>query len=1017
MNIAFRTSAAWMVLLCLASDGVGWAAEYHVIPYDVDPPIVVDSDLADWENVPNAFELKDKAQVTLGASTWTGSEDLSARIRLAWRSTGICVAAEVTDDVVSQTATGRDVWKGDHVSLLMDLTPGIEAQRSALGKGQVHVGISPGSFDVKIGGTPLPPEIVVWTPTDAPEQGGDVVARRSGEGYLIEAFVPWSRLKAAPVTMNEDANFEFAVSDCDTPEPRQETWMTGGTQAWTRTRARLHSMVFGDGNGKAQPPVRAIPIQPSAKVPQQKSLAFTFDAPAIPQGKDSFVFFKARFHREKVAGFAARMLWVAVNGKRITGDRIANRPQQSLYMSGKEATFIAPDGGITVPYAPSPVAFDKHPYYRLVGNVKGCEFEFNLAGLLKQGENTVTFHNTAPTKLQGDYDVVLEDVELRLRAKGATAVELKPAPTGPLPVYEPRNDFPKTWTNLEQHQGEIHLKVNGEPFTIASTFTAPDGTTHQGSCAFYEHSREVVERGEWIAVRDTFKNLTAEHVPIIQAHTCSVGTERATDLYLSCVRLPTGQGRKSEPANPTAFVTTAKSGFGMLPLNDVFRVHGDQSASEGAITIGDRHFVLKAGSEYTAEWAVVPVARPDLWDFVNTVRRMANVNFTMRVLSAFLAHDESTYQWSDAMLKNFIERKSANVISKGLYCAKWKGRVPQGLAWQELLKEPKNRAYYTDARDRIKKLFPDGRIKFGLYYHCFIDVMDESSERYRDCRRLDAGGNHMAYSLDHYKLYVPTLENEFGRAIGKGIDIRLDELGADAFYWDEYNQSRGAYTYAAGMWDGCSAAIDPKTYKIRRLKGAVHLLSLPFLEHHIKRVIDRVPAFFNGAPYSRTLADLHFQCFTETGSITNCHRVVLYTPVALGDHLTERSQQDAYGVMLKALDWGCLYAWYSGIVIPTHKTITEHMFPATPIELHEGFIICEERIITNRSGLFGWGDRSDFTVHVYDREGRITQAAEAKEVTRDGKTYAEVRIPEGYSAAIVRHRQLEPDRSRGSDGE
>ena len=280
--------------------------------------------------------------------------------------------------------------------------------------------------------------------------------------------------------------------------------------------------------------------------------------------------------------------------------------------------------------------------------------------------------------------------------------------------------------------------------------------------------------------------------------------------------------------------------------------------------------------------------------------------------------------------------------------------------------------------------------------------MDENVQKYADCRRLNADGTQMVYSLDHYRMYVPTLENEFGRAIGRGIDIRLDDLGADAFYWDEYNQSRGTYTYTPGMWDGCSADIDLKTYKLRRLKGAVHLLSLPFLKHHIQRVIDRVPAFFNGAPYSRSLADLHFQCFTETGSISNCHRMVLYTPVALGDHLTERSQQDAYRVMLKALDWGCLYAWYSNVVIPTHKTLTEHMFPATPIELHEGYIICKERIVTNRSGLFGWGDASEFTIYVYDREGRLSNETESKQVTLDGKNYAEVRIPEGYSAAIVR---------------
>ena len=58
--------------------------------------------------------------------------------------------------------------------------------------------------------------------------------------------------------------------------------------------------------------------------------------------------------------------------------------------------------------------------------------------------------------------------------------------------------------------------------------------------------------------------------------------------------------------------------------------------------------------------------------------------------------------------------------------------------------------------------------------------------------------------------------------------------------------------------------------------------------------------------------------------------------------------------------------------------------------------------MTNRSGLFGWGDKSDFAAHVYDREGKETEKYKVQKVVRDGKTYAEVRIPGGYSAAIVR---------------
>jgi len=85
-------------------------------------------------------------------------------------------------------------------------------------------------------------------------------------------------------------------------------------------------------------------------------------------------------------------------------------------------------------------------------------------------------------------------------------------------------------------------------------------------------------------------------------------------------------------------------------------------------------------------------------------------------------------------------------------------------------------------------------------------------------------------------------------------------------------------------------------------------------------------------------------------------------------------------------------------------TLTTYMFPITPVELHAGWIVGEERILTNRSGLFGWGDRSEFTARVFDRVGRETTEITVPRVIRDGAAYAEVRIPEGYAAAIIRVR-------------
>ena len=103
------------------------------------------------------------------------------------------------------------------------------------------------------------------------------------------------------------------------------------------------------------------------------------------------------------------------------------------------------------------------------------------------------------------------------------------------------------------------------------------------------------------------------------------------------------------------------------------------------------------------------------------------------------------------------------------------------------------------------------------------------------------------------------------------------------------------------------------------------------------------------------------------------------------------------------LDYGCVSHWYSDLqVMPTFETITKFMYPITPVELHEGYIVGKERILANRSGLFGWGDASKHEVHVFDDTGREVPDFKAPTVERGGATFTELRIAEGWSAAIVR---------------
>ena len=268
---------------------------------------------------------------------------------------------------------------------------------------------------------------------------------------------------------------------------------------------------------------------------------------------------------------------------------------------------------------------------------------------------------------------------------------------------------------------------------------------------------------------------------------------------------------------------------------------------------------------------------------------------------------------------------------------------------------------------------------------------------------LRADGSQADYGRPNDRIFFPTQQNNFGRAMRRNVDIILNDIKADGVYWDELEYSAYAYHYGE-PWDGCSADIDPKTMKIQRLKTSVTLISQPWRVALIKEIMARGPFIANDQPRTRTMARLKFPRFSETGSISNCAKTQLHSPIALGDHLTERSEEDAYRNMVAALDYGCVYAWYPDqTFFPAYETITKFMFPITPMELHEGYIIGKERILTNRSGLFGWGDASQHEVHVFDNTGREVHGFKAPAIEREGATFTELRLAEGWSAAIVRH--------------
>lgn len=980
-----------VILLALPSASMIAAAEWTVIPYDIDPPVQVDGELADWSNVPNAITLNTADHATWQRGDWTGPDDLSAIVRVAWCSEGLFFAADVVDDVVQQPYTGADLWKGDYLNVLFDFQPSSESEDK-----MIQLGISPGNFGK------IPAEVHFYRPSGPSAVGTKVASKRTARGYIVEAFVPFQALGVAGVKPNQFATFEIGVSDSDGTPAAQQTMLTLGAAKWDTSRARLLPVVFGDGNGRAAPPVQIVKLADAVELAQRERKVFAVNVDQAGGNHEPYLFFNAIVQTPKITGYCSLALQVLVNEEPIDTDRLSNRSQTATIMDGRVLTFAEGAGRLKLARAPDFAAIDRDPHYAIADGGKTAEYELYLGGLLKPGTNTLTFVNTGA--YDESYVVQLGDVEYHTRPQTPDARAFLPAPTGDLPILAPRARFPKTYADLDLRAATISFSANGKPCRVESRFSTPDGQWVTGGNPYFRHERKVIPDKEWLIVCDTFTNLTDENLPLMQEHRLPAG-DAATGVWLAGAKLPTGSGRHFEGGeNPSAFVAMDHGGVGLLALNDELRVHSTLTADRGTIALGDPFFYLGPRATYTSEFAVVPVDEPDYFAFVNAARRLLDVNFTIDVNFAFVF--PPVHEWSDTTLTNWVANKSATYLVQSNDEVKNKnGHYARCTDWINGAK-----TNHVKFLERLRRLYPDRSVKAGIYFDCFLDTTEENKKRFAADRALDADGRHIVYGSHTYMtMYIPTLApGGWGREAARMVDIILDDLKFDGVFWDEFTQSAAFWVYSHR--DGCSADIDPKTHRIQRLKGAAPLLSREYRAAMVQRIRENgARLVINGAPCTRTLGRLNITSFTETGSISHCRKVQLYCPLALGDHLTETSEKDAYRVMRHALEYGCLYAWY-GMDFPVpYKTLTEHMFPFTPIEIHNGYVLGKERIITARSGLFGWNDRSEFTVYVYDRDGRATDRHPVQRVERDGKIYAEARLPGGYTAAIVRSKSLHAD--------
>lgn len=298
-------------------------------------------------------------------------------------------------------------------------------------------------------------------------------------------------------------------------------------------------------------------------------------------------------------------------------------------------------------------------------------------------------------------------------------------------------------------------------------------------------------------------------------------------------------------------------------------------------------------------------------------------------------------------------------------------------------------------------------VKTTYYFHAFCSTRVNDSVRYADSRILDRDMRQNVYLScrkgnttwknwswvpipEELPLFYGTLENSYGPVLEAYVR-KIFALGFSGVYHDEYGESNTAYTYLneGSAWDNHSVFMYANG-TVRAAVGSIALLTLP-LELKLQEIIKEHGGFLtaNGAPLTRTIIQRRFGIhFAENGMEMVAQKVQLYTPIMLNRAPGQNSENDpkyfrdpkSTGIydpvggassvcwnILNHLDDGVLSEPY-GAALPKsdRPTILAHLWPFTPIELGDGFVIGKEKVLTKASGRFKNGERANATVYIYN---------------------------------------------------
>jgi uncharacterized protein (TIGR03382 family) len=161
---------------------------------------VIDGKIDDWM-FKNEVKVTSSSYVPLTSPTG-GDADLSTRVFAEWDAQNLYLAAIISDNIVYNTYSGNDLWKGDSWQVAFDA----DHDRTTVydSDGDSEVGFGPGSETTRWVG---PPGAPAWSP--------QVASAAISGGWVVEVAIPWGQLPPFKASLGATLGLSFVVNDDD----------------------------------------------------------------------------------------------------------------------------------------------------------------------------------------------------------------------------------------------------------------------------------------------------------------------------------------------------------------------------------------------------------------------------------------------------------------------------------------------------------------------------------------------------------------------------------------------------------------------------------------------------------------------------------------------------------------------------------------------------------------------------------------------------------------------------------